>query len=149
MKPSVFIDSNVWFSAFYKDGICSKLLENTGASGQKICISELVLEEIIRNVQLKIPSVLPLFINYVKENKICVLKNPSASQLLRYQGLAEKCDLPILVAAIEFKCNFFITGNLKDFNFPRIKKVSNIIIISPREYLEKHPRILTKRVIRK
>lgn len=26
MKSSVFIDSNVWFSAFYKEGSCSKLL---------------------------------------------------------------------------------------------------------------------------
>jgi len=138
MKPSVFIDSNVWFSAFYKDGICSKLLGNIKSLGQKVCISELVLEEVIRNIQLKIPNVLTFFINYLKENKIIVLKNPSTNALLQYDKLAHKFDLPIIVAAIEFKCNFFISGNLKDFNRQKIKKVSNIILISPREYLEKY-----------
>lgn len=138
MKPSVFIDSNVWFSAFYKEGACSKLLENIESFGLKVYISEFILEEVIRTVQIKIPKTLSFFINYLKENKTTVLKNPSLDELLQYDGLARKTDLPIIIAAIEFKCDFFITGNLKDFNYAKIKKISNIIITSPREYLEKY-----------
>lgn len=137
MKPSVFIDSNVWFSAFYKERICSKLLETIESSGWKVFISELGLEEVIKNIQLKIPSALLFFIDYLKENKITVLKNPSITKLLHYKGLAEKHDLPILVSAIEYKCDYFITGNLSDFDLKKIKYKSKIIIMSPREYKEK------------
>lgn len=58
MKPSVFIDSNIWFSAFYKEGLCSKLLEKIQTLGWKTHISELVLDEVVRNIQLKIPTTL-------------------------------------------------------------------------------------------
>lgn len=134
---SVFIDSNVWFSAFYRKGICSKLIEKSISLGCKVCISELVLEEVIKNIQLKIPSALPFFIDYLKENKITVLKNPSITKLFQYKGLAEKHDLPILVSAIEYKCDYFITGNLSDFDLKKIKIKSKIIIMSPREYKER------------
>jgi len=136
VKLSVFIDSNVWFFAFYKEGICSKLLENIESTGQKVFISELVLEEVMRNIQIKIPNTLSFFINYLKENKIIVLKNPSATKLLQYSGLAEKHDLPILLSAIEYKCDYFITGNLQDFNLQKIKNKSKIVLISPRRYVE-------------
>lgn len=136
MKPSIFVDSNVWFSAFYKEGICSKLLENIKSLGRSVFISELVLEEVMRNIQLKIPNTLSFFINYLKENKTNVLKNPPITKLLQYGGLAEKHDLPILVSAIEYKCDYFITGNLKDFDLKKIQKRSKIILISPKGYVE-------------
>lgn len=134
---SVFIDSNVWFSAFYRKGIYSKLIEKSISLGWKVCISELVLEEAIRNIQLKTPHVLLFFTSYLKANKIIVLKNPSITILLQYKGLAEKHDLPILVSAIEYKCNYFITGNVGDVNLKKIEYKSKIIIMSPREYKEK------------
>jgi len=133
---SVFIDSNVWFSAFYRKGICSKLIENYISLGWKVHISEIVLEEVIRNIQIKIPHVLPFFTSYLKENKTIVLKNPSITKLLQYKGLAEKHDLPIFVSAIAYKCNYFITGNLQDFNLKKIQKRSKIILISPKGYME-------------
>ena len=61
MKSAVFIDSNVWFSAFYKKGVCSKLLKNIKSLDWQVCVSELVLEEIIRNIQLKIPNALSFY----------------------------------------------------------------------------------------
>lgn len=131
---SIFIDSNVWFSAFYGQGICSKLIEQSISSGGQVCISELVLEEVIRNIQQKIPHALSLFTRYLKENKIIVLKNPSIATLSHYQGLAERHDLPILVPAITHKCKYFITGNLQDFDLKKIREKSPIRLLTPREY---------------
>jgi len=93
----------------------------------------LVLDEVVRNIQLKIPTTLSLFVDYLKVNKIIVLKNPTSSQLLPYKELAEKHDLPILASAIEFKCDYLLTGNLKDFNIQRVKKKAKITLISPKE----------------
>lgn len=136
MKPPVFIDSNVWFSAFYKEGTCSKLLKDIRFLDWKIFISELVLEEVIRNIQLKIPKALSFFVKYIKENKVVVLKNPLSVLLTRYKKLAKFEDLPIIISAIESRCNYFITGNIKDFNPLFIKKVSRIKILMPAEFLK-------------
>ncbi len=135
MKTSVFIDSNVWFSAFYRDGTCSRLLNLVESSKFQINISELVLEEIIRNIQLKIPRALPYFLDYLKNNKIVILKNPYSKLLEKYKKLAHFEDLPIIVSAFESKCNYFITGNIKDFNLILINKISKIKIVTPSEFL--------------
>lgn len=135
MKASVFIDSNVWFSAFYKEGACSKLLKIIESTEFQINVSELVLEEIIRNIQLKIPSALPYFLNYLKNNKIIVLKNPNFKLLEKYKKLAHFEDLPIIISAFESNCNYFITGNIKDFNFVLIKEINKIKILTPSEFL--------------
>lgn len=136
MKSSVFIDSNVWFSVFYKEGSCSKLLEDIKSLGWKVFISELVLEEVIKNIQLKIPNTLSFFVNYLKENKIIVLKNPSPKSLTQYKKLAKFEDLPIIISTVESKCNYFITGNIKDFNLTLINKINKIKIFTPAEFLK-------------
>lgn len=136
MKSSVFIDSNVWFSAFYKEGSCSKLLRNIKSVGWKMFISELVLEEVIKNIQLKIPDALSFFVDYLKENKIVVLKNPTLRLLTQYKKLAKFEDLPIIISAFESKCNYFITGNIKDFNIVLINKIFKIKILTPAEFLK-------------
>lgn len=135
MKTSVFIDSNVWFSAFYKEGVCSRLLKIVESSEFQINISELVLEEIIRNIQLKIPTALPHSLNYLKNNKIVVLKNPNISLLEKYKKLAHFEDLPIIISAFESNCDYFITGNIKDFNIVLINKISTIKILTPSEFI--------------
>lgn len=134
MKSSVFIDSNVWFSAFYKEGACSRILKQVVIPDWNIVISEIILEEIVRNFRLKIPKTLPIVLEYIQKIKPVVIKNPSASQLYKYRELAEKHDLPILVSAIEYGCTYFLTGNLKDFNITKIKQESKIILISPKEF---------------
>ena len=45
-KTRVFVDSNIWFSAFYKKGKASELLEKLISEKYTVVISELVLEEI-------------------------------------------------------------------------------------------------------
>ena len=49
----VFIDSNIWFSAIYKAGNCSQLLQTLSQNKWEIVISELVLREILRNIEVK------------------------------------------------------------------------------------------------
>ncbi|MDP4011527.1 MAG: PIN domain-containing protein [Candidatus Roizmanbacteria bacterium] len=136
MNSSVFIDSNVWFSAFYKEGVCSRLLKNIQSLGWQVFVSELVMEEVIKNIQLKIPKTLSFFINYLKENNIVVLKNPSATHLLQYRDLAEKHDLPILISAIDYKCAYFITGNLRDFRVDKINNKFGMRLIMPSDFLK-------------
>lgn len=136
MEKSVFIDSNVWFSAFYKEGVCSKILRRLVKSGWGIIISELVLEEIVNNLQSKIPRALPAAIEFIKQINVLVVKNPPPPLLKQYQGLAKSHDLAILVSAIENNCRYFLTGNKKDFNVSLIKKRVKIQVLSPAELMK-------------
>ena len=134
-NPHVFIDSNVWFSAFYKEGVCSELLRSLSKSVYEIVISELVLEEVIKNIKEKVPNALSYVIEYINSIKPTVVKNPSRSIIVQHKDLADKYDLLILVSAIEYKCTYFITGNMKDFKTELIKSKKHLIIITPRDFL--------------
>lgn len=134
-KVKLFIDSNVWFSAFYKKGVASQLLEKLNNKKYEIVISQLVLEEIIVNIKKKLPSVLRLVYNFFQHYPVTIIKNPSLKELKDYPNLAQKKDLPILVSALNYKCGFFISGNIKDFKAEKIRKKYRLIILTPLAYL--------------
>lgn len=135
-RVKVFIDSNVWFSAFYKKGVCSQLLENLNNKKFEVVISRFVLEEIVINIKNKLPSVLSLVYNFFQEYTVTVVKNPTIDELKNYLSLADKKDLPILVSALNYKCNYFITGNIKDFEAEKIKKKYGLRILIPKKALK-------------
>jgi len=136
MRRSLFIDSNVWFSAFYRSGTCSDLIQNSIKQGFELYISELVLEEVIRNIELKLPHTLQNFIDYIHLHDIIVLEKPHIQALKKYEFLAQKQDLPILVSAIESPCEFFITGNIKDFKVKKIASKHNLSILTPAQFMK-------------
>jgi predicted nucleic acid-binding protein len=140
-NKKIFIDSNVWFSAFYKKGVYSNLIETLCKLNFEIVICELVLEEILKNIREKIPDALPLVIEYLKIVKPTVVKNLKKEVALKYKNLASLKDIPILISAFEYQCQYFITGNIKDFKVNLIEKKLNLKILKPAEFL----RILEKK----
>ncbi|OIO15857.1 putative toxin-antitoxin system toxin component, PIN family [Candidatus Kuenenbacteria bacterium CG1_02_38_13] len=132
----VFIDTNIWFSAFYKTGTCSQLITKLREKEITIAISELVLAEIINTFQKKLPQALSLVSEYLQFLKVLIFRNPEKHKMLMYSKLVDKNDLPILVSAIENKCQYLITGNLKDFTIKKIKKVTNLKVVSPMEMMK-------------
>lgn len=136
-KIKVFIDSNVWFSAFYKKGLISELLEKLNNEKYEVLISQLVLEEIIVNIKDKLPSILSLVYNFFQEYPVTIVKNSSMDELKNHFDLADKKDLPILTSALNYKCNYFITGNIKDFEVGKIKKKYGLKVLTPRKMLDK------------
>lgn len=131
----VFIDSNVWFSAIYKPGTCSQLIQMMRQSKWEEVISELILSEVLRNIEAKKPSASLLVSEYLKTINPIVVKNPDEAELNKYLDLAHTDDLPILVSAIQYHCQYFITGNIKDFQVEAIKKKTKLKIMSPAPFL--------------
>lgn len=136
-KIKVFIDSNVWFSAFYKKGVASGLISELLHGEFEIVVSELVLEEMIRNIGKKLPTALSSVSQFFQECPVTVIKNPRVKQLRKFTGLAQRKDLPILISALNYQCNFFVTGNKKDFRISKIKTQHHLLVLNPREMLEK------------
>lgn len=136
IKPiKIFVDSNVWFSAFYKEGNASRLIKQLMNDRYEVVISKLVLDEVVLNIKRKLPSIEDKVRDFFQQYPITIIKNPKLRDFKIYANFAQKKDLPILVSALNYKCNYFVTGNIKDFSVKKVQAHS-LEIITLREALE-------------
>lgn len=128
----IFLDTNVWFSAFYRSSNCEKLVYAHQNNKIIAVISALVLDEIIRNVTRKIPYKLPDLKKILLNTPPEIIPNPQSIPKKLYY-LASPGDLPIFVSAFNAKVSYFVTGNIKDFSVKKLEKLSGIRIVSPHQ----------------
>lgn len=130
--PNVFIDTNVWFSALHRSPICYTIIQAHINDQITAVISQQVLEEIIRNIQIKIPHMLSKFQEIVAKNPPMLLPDPQKfPQYVR--SFVHLYDQPIFTSAIIGKVDYFITGNSKHFQKEKLKKLTGIEILTPKE----------------
>ncbi len=125
----VFIDTNVWFSAFYGSTNSEKIIKAHVDGKIGAVISRQVLKELVANINKKIPKALiplkrlmesapPLMVDDAKRISSSVAK------------AVHKKDQVILQSAINSKSELFVTGNIKHFDS---KQISSIKIVSPKD----------------
>jgi putative PIN family toxin of toxin-antitoxin system len=137
MESKFFIDSNVWFSALFSKGTCYQLIRTLLNNEHEIVVSEIVVQEIFRNIKKKKPQALPPLNRLLGTAPITIVENPKQKKINNNLSLAHKKDLPIIISAVNYQCDYFITGKIKDFNKKPIKEISRIKILSPRQALSK------------
>lgn len=123
----IFLDANLLFSAAYHSD--SGLLEFWRLKDVTLCSSRYALEEARLNLEEiqqqkrldRSASRLELF-------------DSAASHLPRDISLPEK-DAPILLAAIEARATHLITGDMRHFGKFFGKKIAEISILLPADYL--------------
>ena len=113
--PLVFIDTNVWFSAFYGSENAEKLIKAHIDGKIKAVISRKVLTELTRNIKGKIPQALPNLKKFLEAAPPIVLKDPLKISQNVKKSVNQK-DRIIFQSALDAKIPLFVTGNLKDFN---------------------------------
>lgn len=96
-------------------------------------VSKKVTEECYKNIQNKLPDALPNF-EAIVNHAVEIAGNPSQKELKKYIHMADKKDVPILVAAIQVKADFLVTFNTRDF-FPDSKTGLNVV--KPGDLLKK------------
>jgi uncharacterized protein len=126
----LFLDTNVLFSAAYKaDARVFRLwkLENV-----LLCSSRYALEEARGNL-----------LNDIQQQRLLKLAaklhffEASDRVLPSHATLPEK-DLPILLAAIEARADYLLTGDFKHFGSYFGKKLMGVAIMLPGAYLQMH-----------
>lgn len=132
----VFCDTNIIFSYAYsypKDTLSSLIIELFYKNHFILEISELVKLEALKNISLKKANSLPLLENLFRD--IAIHKNISP----RYDFYPSMPinDRVILCTALSLKCDFFITGNYRDFGHLYHTKVENTLILNQRDFIEK------------
>lgn len=126
----VFIDTNVWFSAFYESANAEKILKVRVDKKVQAIISQTILDELVRNISQKIPrSVEPLRI-FLEATPLLIIKGRESirPEVIK---LAHPKDRIILQAEIDSRVKYFTTGNLKHFNSTAILKKFDLKILSP------------------
>lgn len=133
--PNVFLDSNVWFSALYGSENCQKLLTAYQEGSIVVFVSQQVIEEIVRNIREKIPQALSVFQDFLTNNPPQIVPDPKHMSR-QIKQLVSTEDQPIFTAAIAANVDYFVTGNSKDFSSQRLKKITGISILTPKQAIE-------------
>lgn len=119
----VFLDANVIFSASNKGSNVERLVALIIERGAAIT-SDLALEEARRNILAKRPD-------WAESFKTIPLRIEQVSSVSFPLGvpLAEK-DVPLLCSAIHGKCDYFVTGDKRDFGHLFNTTVSGVRVIT-------------------
>jgi len=116
-KPRIFVDADVLFagSASPNEHSASNLILRMAELTLIEAITSVqVITEVERNLVEKMPKALPAF-KLLVSRCLRVIDDPDPRELAEYTGLANREDLPILVAAIREECSLLTTFNLRHY----------------------------------
>jgi predicted nucleic acid-binding protein len=117
-KPRVFMDTDVLFAGAASpnehsaSNLILRMAELTLIEG---IVSKQVIIEAERNLLEKIPEALPAF-RLLVSRCLSVVEDPEPVEVASCNGLADPEDLPILVAAIQQRCDLLTTFNLRHYH---------------------------------
>ncbi|MCX6706077.1 MAG: putative toxin-antitoxin system toxin component, PIN family [Candidatus Woesebacteria bacterium] len=125
----IFIDTNVWFSAFYGSPNSEKLIKAHTEGKIKAVVSRQVLRELVTNINKKMPNAMAGLKKIMESAPPVVVNNADLISSLVEKGVHKK-DQAIFQSAINSKSKLFVTGNIKHFN---VKSLFGIKIVTPKE----------------
>lgn len=114
-KLSVFFDADVLIAGSASTSGANHLLLQLSELGLVDGVSSnKVRQEVERNLEKKLPMAIPAF-RLLADAALRWVKDPREAKLESLRGQAHSKDLRILGSAIEARCQFLVTFNVKDF----------------------------------
>lgn len=132
-KLRVFVDADVLFagSASPTTQGASHILLVLGELTLIECLtSEQAVTEVERNLAAKLPAKVPEF-RLLVSRALQVVPDPAPAELPAYKGQADPKDLPLLIAALQADCPYFVTFNLRHYSPP----AGRITVLRPGDLL--------------
>jgi predicted nucleic acid-binding protein len=135
----VFLDSNVILSGLFSERGAPRILLDLlslrlpflmGSTGRHNLI------EIERNLKKKMPGLFPLFKDYLPKLNLKVIPLPRPEDVRGFPGQIAGKDVPVLVAAIQSKADFLVTGDKQHFG--KMKGISEyrLRVVTPSEFID-------------
>jgi predicted nucleic acid-binding protein len=130
----LFIDSSVFFSAAYSSKGHSRDLVLMAARGEVLLVvSNLVLEEVRRNLMQSAPQVLPVF-DYLLEILPLDRINPIRKEVVDASKMVELKDAPIVAAAKKAQVDMLVTLDKKHLlDKPEIAEFAGLPVVTPQQ----------------
>lgn len=138
-EARIFLDSNVVLSGLFSDRGSPRIILDllsldlpvlTAVTGQFNIV------EIERNLQKKMPQVLPTYREYLPLLNLEITPLPSSKEVSALKGQIAEKDLPVLASALKADVDFLVTGDKKDFGKARIRGRYPFRIVTPTELLQ-------------
>lgn len=126
----IFLDANVVFSGANETSQLHKLLVYL-AENYELYTSSYTYEEANRNISTKRPK----WKDGLKTLEQIINIQNSVKHLDTSIDLVDK-DRPVLSAALEFECNYLLTGDRKDFGHLFGKIIHGVKILPPNDFVK-------------
>lgn len=75
--------------------------------------------EIERNLEKKMPAVIPICMKYMPLLDLEIVPLPSRETIMSISGQIADKDIPVLASAISCNADYLVTGGKKDFARPK------------------------------
>lgn len=136
-KLRLFLDASVIIAGIASLTGASGIILSLCEAGQvQAVVSEAVLDECQRNIQRKLPEMMPRFQRVMKALKLEVVPYPPLEQVRRCERIIHRKDAHILAAAMEARPDYLITLDathfLKDLS---VGQKSGLKIVLPGDFL--------------
>jgi putative PIN family toxin of toxin-antitoxin system len=129
----IFIDTNIIISAIVFDKKELELIIRCISEGDKIYISEHIMQEATRVFMKKFPEYLHMFEKFIKTSEMEVIKRKIYEKEIKtFESLRDKYDAHVIACAKATKCKYIITGDKDLLNY----KYKLIKIMKSDEYLK-------------
>ena len=135
---NLFFDSSALIAGIISDkGAARALLLLAEDRKIKISVSEQVIVEVERNIARKLPKILPLAREMIRESNLIIYTDPSKDEVREHKNwIDHEADVPILVSAVKANVDFLVTLNTKHFlNDPQVTFRSGLKIGTPGDAL--------------
>jgi predicted nucleic acid-binding protein len=135
---NLFFDSSALIAGIISDkGAARALLLLSEDHKLKISVSDQVIVEVERNIAKKIPKILHVAREMIRESNVIIHKDPSKEEVRDHLNwIDHDADVPILVSAIKAHVDFLVTLNTKHFlNDPQVTFRSGLRIGTPGDAL--------------
>ena len=136
-KLRLFLDASVIIAGIASLTGASGIILSLCEAGQvQAVVSEAVLDECQRNLQRKLPEMMPRFQRVMEALKLEVVPYPSLERVRRCEVIIHRKDAHILAAAIEARPDYLITLDVTHFlKDPSVGQKSGLRIVSPGDFL--------------
>jgi uncharacterized protein len=131
----IFLDSSVLYAvAFSGTGPARRLILKGLEGSVALAISDLVLEEIKRNLTKNVPSALPYF-TILADLFSPFITNPTKAEALKAAQVVHLKDAPIVAAAAKAKADYLATHDVKHLlnHAQAIADAYGITVLAPAE----------------
>ncbi|MEK7208894.1 MAG: hypothetical protein AAB677_01390 [Patescibacteria group bacterium] len=139
-RVKIFLDSSVVIAAvFSSTGGSFRLCHESRNERLITCINQYVQDEVREVITLKYPSNINNINLLLGWSKVKILPNPKPKLVQKIGRLINLEDAPVLAGALDYKVDFLITLDRKDFMTLKLKRFSfPTIIVTPKEFFQQH-----------
>lgn len=129
----ILIDTNILISAIVFDKKELELIIRSVSEGDRIYISDHIMEEAYRVFMKKFPEYVEIFEKFISISEIKIIKKKIyKKEISKIKNIRDKYDAHIIACAKQLKCDYIISGDkdLLDYNQNKIR------ILKTSDYLE-------------